>query len=127
MVGSALILATPASAGYWSWGWGYLAPGSPDLVGNCIWYPTKSSCSGWNYWSAGSCTWQYDSWYMKGLCGYENSLHIRGTWFYNNPAGEIIDGPSDYGLGGNYLRRVATYWEGVQYAIGFHMWMDAGA
>lgn len=124
---SALILVAPASAGYWESGWFYLSTHSTSMPGNCYWYPDRSGCSGWNYWSAGTCYWQYDSDYMKALCGYESSVHIRGQWFYNNPGGEIIDGPSDYSMGGQYVHKVATYWEGYQYALGFHMQMSAGA
>jgi hypothetical protein len=119
-VAVALVLATPAWAGYWQYGPAWLGRGYDDA--NCIWYRGQAACSGWNYW--------YQNQYSKQtncgcsftyLLGFENNNTIRGRWI-SQSVGYLYTFPEDVGMGG-YLKTHITYWSGT--AVSVLAWANA--
>jgi hypothetical protein len=105
---AAMVVAAPAWAGQWSWS-GMLYPGSGGRDGTCIWYPSRSSCSGWNYWDFHLGAQDNNGWYVKVLVGFENNQRIRGVWLRQGES--VIVEPRHLGMC-CYLKAVATHWEG---------------
>ncbi len=99
----ALVFATPASAGTWSFS-GKVGIGA--YSGPCIFYWNMARCSGWNYWFIMGCN-DYSGGTI--LCGFENTERIRG--FYVNAGQGTSPTPSDVGMGG-YILAHATWWSG---------------
>jgi hypothetical protein len=118
---AALVLAVPAGAGHWYWS-GFLFPGSSNRDGNCIWYPSRSSCSGGNYWRFHQGAQDDQGWYVKVLVGFENQQRIRGVWVRQGES--VVLNPSDVGMC-CYLKAVATHWEGGG-ALNMHDWAVSG-
>lgn len=79
------------------------------MDGNCIWYPSRSSCSGGNNWAFHLGAVDDHGWYVKVLVGFENNQRIRGFWIRQGQSATV--GPADLGMC-CYLKAVATHWEG---------------
>lgn len=105
---AASVLAAPAWAAQWEWRGG-LYPGSGGRDGTCVWYPNRSSCSGWNNWNVHVGGQDDNGWFVRVLVGFENNQRIRGVWVHQGEARTVR--PVDLGMC-CYLKAVATHWEG---------------